>query len=161
MTDAPSIVPAPFRFRLRWVGQGKVAWRRDWVGKYGPTRTHIPNMDEHIGFANYDLQKNQLLTISKDEGGSPFIVTIRPMTESEIRQVHAEMLGYFIHPTRANEVFADRVMRPLADLAATLDVVAYHGFVPAQDSPGLQYLRTLFPPQKYAVEFPDGPQAGL
>jgi len=75
--------------------------------------------------------------------------------------IGAELVGYFGHQERAGDFFVERVLQPLGDLASVLDVVAYHGFMPAEDSPGLRHLRTLFPPRQFEVEFPDGPQAGL
>jgi len=149
------------RSSWKWIRQGKVAWRRDWVDKYGPSRTHIPGLYEHIGYANFDLKRNNLPTIAKDDAGELYVMAIRPLTEAEMVQIHAEMLGYFGHPKRANEFFADRILRPLDELAAVLNFAAYHGFMPAEDSPGLRHLRTLFPPRQYEIEFPDGPQAGL
>jgi hypothetical protein len=159
MAEMNALEPAPFK--LKWVRQGKVAWRRDHYDKYGPTRTHIPGLDEHIGYANFDLQRNNLPTIARDSADVLYVMAIRPLTEAEMAQIHTNMLGYFGHPQRARECFASRVLRPLDELAAVLNFAAYHGFMPAEDSPGLRYLRTLFPPTQYEVEFPDGPQAGL
>jgi hypothetical protein len=148
-------------FRLQWVRQGKVAWREDWVGRYGASRTHIPTLDEHIGFANFDLQRNDLPTMVKDAAGDPYVMAIRPYTEAELVEIRLDMFGCFMHPARVEAVFRDGVMRPLADLARTLDIVAYHGFMPAEDTPGLGYLRTFSPSRELTIEFPDGPEAGL
>ena len=154
-----NIEPRPFK--LKWERQGKVAWRADWVSTYGPTRHHIPGLDEHIGFANFDLETNSLPTIAKGSDGQPYVIAIPPLTEVEMSEIRREMIGYFGHPKRASDVFTDKVIRPLVELATVLNFVAYHGFVPAEDSPGLRHLRALLPPKEYEVRFPDGPQAGI
>jgi hypothetical protein len=154
-----SLEPVPFK--LRWVRQGKVTWRRDWVGAYGPSRSEIPGLDQHVGFANYDLHHNDLPTIQKDAAGQLFVMAIRPLTEAEMIEVYREVLGYIHDVNGTGAAFKSRVLKPLTDLAAVLDVVAYHGFEPAEDSPGLRYLRTLSPQTELRIEFPDGPQAGL
>lgn len=148
-------------FQLQWVRQGKVAWRKDWVATYGAARSHIPSLDQHIGFANFDLERNGLPTIEKDTEGDPYVTASRLYTESELQDVYLEMSVYFIHATRLSAAFRDDVLEPLAQLAAILDIVSYHGFAPAEDSPGLHYLRTLLPQQEWSIEFPDGPGAGL
>jgi hypothetical protein len=159
MTDMRTLGPTPFK--LNWVRQGEVAWRRDWVDSYGPSRTHIPDLGEHIGYANFDLKRNSLPTIAKDGAGELYVMAIRPLTREEMTQIHTEMLVHFRHPQQADHFFAEGIVRPLAELASVLNIVAYHGFMPAEDSLGLRHLRTLSPPKQHEIEFPDGPQAGL
>jgi hypothetical protein len=163
MPEMISIQPVPFM--LRWVRQGKAAWRRDWVDQYGPSRTHIPGLDEHIAFANYDLELNGLPRITKDASGEPYVMAIRPLTEAEMSQVHSqiylEFAASYNHLHNVELFFTRRVIRPLLRLASLLDSVAYHGFVPAEDSPGLREFRSLLPPQETEVVFPDGPEAGI
>lgn len=40
---------------------------------------------------------------------------------------------------------------------SALEIVGYHGFVPAEDTAGVLHLRRLFPPLGITIEFPDGP----
>ncbi len=144
MVDVGGIHPE--RFKLKWVRQGRVAWRTDWVNKYGPTRSHLPGLGEHISFANFDLKRNSLPMIELDSDGDPYVMAVRPLTEAEERETLGAMIDYF-GLERANNVFRDKVVRPVVRLAMVLDLAAYHGFVPAEETPGLQRLRTLLRPK--------------
>src|SRR6476646_1876136 len=62
-----------FRLRVIWERQGEVRWESDWTGRYGHTRSHVPGLDEHLGFANYDLKRNGLPEIQKSPEGDLLI----------------------------------------------------------------------------------------
>jgi hypothetical protein len=44
-----------YTFPLHWVQQGTVHWEQWWLDRAGPTRSHIPGLDDHLGFLNFDL----------------------------------------------------------------------------------------------------------
>jgi len=56
-----------------WANQGKVHWNDDWVESRGYARSHIPGLDEHIGFANYDLRMNRLPEIQRNRAGRLYL----------------------------------------------------------------------------------------
>jgi hypothetical protein len=41
---------------IAWRRQGAVRWESWWTEENGPTRSRIPNLDDHISFVNHDLQ---------------------------------------------------------------------------------------------------------
>lgn len=61
------------RLNLEWVRQGNVRWRDWWVRQHGYTRSHIPGLEEHIGFANFDLAHNGVPGISVGSRGELYI----------------------------------------------------------------------------------------
>jgi hypothetical protein len=61
------------RVFIYWAKQGKVNWESDWVADRGYARSHIPGLDEHVGFANHDLQINGLPVIQKDESNRLYL----------------------------------------------------------------------------------------
>lgn len=58
-----------FRFNVVWMRQGKVRWNQDWVDGRGYTRSHVPDLRDHISFANHDLRSNGLPVIEEDSSG--------------------------------------------------------------------------------------------
>ena len=56
-----------------WAKQGKVKWSDDWVDARGYSRSHIPGLDEHLGFANYDLRLNGLPEIQRNREGRLYL----------------------------------------------------------------------------------------
>jgi hypothetical protein len=44
-------------YRLRWVSQGQTDWTGWWVARYGQTKSHTPTEEEHVSFANFDLEQ--------------------------------------------------------------------------------------------------------
>jgi len=56
-------------YELVWVQQGQVKWEEWHVRTKGYARTHIPGMDEHIGFANFDLENHHLQPIEELPNG--------------------------------------------------------------------------------------------
>lgn len=61
------------RLDLVWLRQGEVRWQQNWIDQYGHTRTHIPNLEEHISFANFDLRRAGLPTIQGNAGSALYI----------------------------------------------------------------------------------------
>lgn len=57
------------RFGVAWKRQGTVTWEPG----FEQTRSRIPGLDDHIGFANYDLRYGGLPEIHKDPSGDLFI----------------------------------------------------------------------------------------
>ncbi len=51
MTDACACIP------IMWKRRGNVHWDDWWFESEGPVRSHVPNLDNHISFANFDLAR--------------------------------------------------------------------------------------------------------
>lgn len=62
------------QIEISWVRQGDVIWNEDWVELHGHQRSKLPELQDHIGFANYDLRAAGLPEISELEDGTLTIV---------------------------------------------------------------------------------------
>jgi hypothetical protein len=62
-----------YRIFIYWAKQGRVNWETDWVTVRGYSRSHIPGLEEHVGFANHDLRINGLPTIQSDDSGRMYL----------------------------------------------------------------------------------------
>ena len=51
-------------YRLRWISQGQADWAGWWVARYGRTKSHTPTEEEHVSFANFDLEQAGLPRIN-------------------------------------------------------------------------------------------------
>lgn len=76
--------------RVRWARQGQLKWGEGWLKTYGPTRTRIPDYEDHIKFANFDLEHNGLPVLREDEQG----LTIDDSLTPERRSVLLQILSY-------------------------------------------------------------------
>lgn len=74
------------RRRVIWARQGNVHWEGWWLREHGPSRDHIPGFDEHIGFANFDLERNGFGLIERGPRDE-LTVVVRPASASAIRQI--------------------------------------------------------------------------
>lgn len=57
------------RLSVTWEKQGQVRWNDDWIEARGYTRSHVPNLDDHLGFVNYDLNRQGLPSVRREGGG--------------------------------------------------------------------------------------------
>ena len=76
--------------QVEWVREGEVMWSQGWVERNGQTRSHIPGLDDHISFANYDLQRKGYPSVEKTTDGS-LVIDVTPLTD---RGVLSEIIGY-------------------------------------------------------------------
>jgi hypothetical protein len=56
-------------YRVVWARQGSVRWEEWWLEDHGPSRSHIPGLDEHLSFVNFDLTHNGLNPVTKAATG--------------------------------------------------------------------------------------------
>ena len=61
------------RYLVTWERQGAVRWQEWWIKQNGPTRTHIPGLDEHISFVNFDLRRLGYPSLSREVTGDLYI----------------------------------------------------------------------------------------
>jgi hypothetical protein len=61
------------KYRIVWARQGTVQWEEWWVRQHGPSRSHVPSMEEHVGFANFDLERNGLPRILRGSNGDFYL----------------------------------------------------------------------------------------
>lgn len=62
------------RISITWASDGSIHWEDWWVQRHGHIRTRQPGEKEHVGFANYDLQKNGLPKLAPTDDGNYVIV---------------------------------------------------------------------------------------
>jgi hypothetical protein len=43
---------------LAWVKQGTIHWEEWWVKRHGETLKKVPGLQNHVSFANYDLNRS-------------------------------------------------------------------------------------------------------
>lgn len=132
---------------LSWRRQGKVWWEESWVQQYGPVRQRIPGLDDHIGFANYDLRLNSLPQIQKNSQGRPYVICFPAMDKSELAEILDFAIIDFDRPWQVDDFMKTTVYAGMARLRGILDVVHYHGFEPAERTSGLDYLDSILPRQ--------------
>jgi hypothetical protein len=130
---------------LQWSRQGKVWWHENWLRVHGPVRSKIPGLDDHIGFANYDLGVNDLPRIQTTELGQPFVICLAPLTAEGLALARARAETAFSDSRRTDLFLKDYIYRRMALVGSVLDVVHHHGFDPAIQTSGLTYLRELLP----------------
>lgn len=76
-----------------WKRQGSVRWERDWVEAHGQSRSHIPGLEEHMSFANFDLNQAGYNKIYRDAKGAlkielpDYFISIGP--RSAVQQILA------------------------------------------------------------------------
>lgn len=57
-----------YKLKIIWKRQGDIQWEEWWVQKYGQKRTKIPDLKDHISFANFDMKRfNASIIKSEDE----------------------------------------------------------------------------------------------
>jgi hypothetical protein len=44
--------------RVDWSKQGRVYWEQHWLDEFGPVRSRVPDLKDHLSFVNYDLGLN-------------------------------------------------------------------------------------------------------
>ncbi|GHJ47442.1 hypothetical protein Cs7R123_47840 [Catellatospora sp. TT07R-123] len=79
------------RFWLQWQQYGQIDWSAWWVERHGRTRSRVPTLLDHVGFANYDLRELGLPIIETDGTGRFFIdlnptSTIISLTDEALRE---------------------------------------------------------------------------
>jgi hypothetical protein len=133
------ITPRPFY--LRWHRQGKIDWNSDWVDRYGPTRSSIPGLDEHVSFANYDLRLNRLPEIETAPEGRLFVQCPLPFTAEDLALASERSL---LSPPE-KDAAVQAAITCMRGVAGILNVVQHHGFDAADDTAGLRYLNSVLP----------------
>jgi hypothetical protein len=102
-------------------------------------RERIPGFDDHVSFANFDLKLNSLPRIDLSREGRPFVMCLDPLDEDEMRLLPLD-------PSLVSASINVRdVVTRMAQVKRILDVVHYHGFQPANRTPGLDYLDRIAP----------------
>lgn len=137
---------------LSWTSQGKIWWNENWLRVHGPVRERIPGFDDHVSFANFDLRLNKLPRIELASEGRPFVRCLAPMSEDQLSGVAKKAALVHTAPQRLDdqgyeEFMKTRVYERLGAVAGVRDVVRYHGFQPAERTPGLDHLDRLLPPE--------------
>ena len=56
-----------YELKITWKRQGDIQWEEWWVQKYGQKRTKIPDLDDQINFANFDLKRFNASIIKSEE----------------------------------------------------------------------------------------------
>jgi hypothetical protein len=130
---------------LNWERQGKLWWGEGWLEQHGPVRERIPGFSDHISFANYDLEKNGLPLIQTTAEGRPFVMCINPLDRETLGAVAALAHAWLSDQSAAESWLQTHIYSALAQVSSILNVVAYHGFGPAEMTPGLGYLNVLLP----------------
>jgi hypothetical protein len=59
--------------RAVWVNGGNVRWEQWWVQSQGYSRTREPGESDHVGFANYDLQRSGVMKLQPHKDGGHFL----------------------------------------------------------------------------------------
>ena len=72
------------RLKIIWKRQGDVKWEDWWVEKYDRKRARVPDINDHISFANFDL-KNYHARIFEE--GSNLFVELLLGTETSVKMV--------------------------------------------------------------------------
>jgi len=54
--------------KLIWKRSGNIDWEEWWVRQHGYTRTKEPSPMDHVGFANFDLERNSCPKITLQNG---------------------------------------------------------------------------------------------
>lgn len=129
---------------LIWKRQGKVWWDEEWMEDRGPVRQRIPDLDDHISFANYDLKLNDLPLIETTSEGRPFVRCLAPLSKEELASVQVWAIDNHARPIEVDH-FMKRVYERLIAVTGILDVVHHHGFEPMARTPGLEFLDSLVP----------------
>lgn len=55
--------------RIEWSRQGRVHWEQHWLDEFGPIRSRIPDLSDHLGFVNFDLRQNGHCEVTPDGDG--------------------------------------------------------------------------------------------
>ena len=53
---------------ITWERDGNIEWEEWWVQNHGHNRSKLPGLNDHIGYANYDLAANNCPKITTISG---------------------------------------------------------------------------------------------
>ncbi|MFI6332487.1 hypothetical protein ACIBBG_29790 [Micromonospora chersina] len=75
------------RLWVEWREYGAIKWQDDWVSRFGHTRSRLPGLMDHIGFANFDLRAAGLPAIAFDDAGQPYVDLPHPGLKDAVLEV--------------------------------------------------------------------------
>ena len=55
------------KYKITWKRQGNINWEEWWVQKYGHKRIKIPDLEDQISFANFDLKRYDASIVKSGE----------------------------------------------------------------------------------------------
>lgn len=76
--------------QMDWVRQGQLKWGEGWVAQHGYTRSHEPDLDDHISFVNHDLEANGFPRVERRSDQS----LVMELPDSVDRDALGSILGY-------------------------------------------------------------------
>ncbi len=63
----------PVWVEVEWIAQGSVVWEDWWTREKGHTRSQMPDLDNHISFAQYDLHEAGLPSLERSSQGNLYM----------------------------------------------------------------------------------------
>jgi hypothetical protein len=84
---------------VRWTRHGKVLWEDWWTERHGQRLAQQSSMDQHVGFANYDLAQNGLPKLVP-LGGDRFRLPLVPQARLEVATDVLAFHGFEVESSR-------------------------------------------------------------
>lgn len=84
------------RVPVTWASDGTVEWEHWWVQRHGHVRSRQPTEEQHVSFANYDLQKNGLPRLASQADGN-YVIFVEQSDYANVKYL-LEYHGFAIAP---------------------------------------------------------------